>query len=229
MTITQLLMTAVPLILFSTFVSAGINEQICMSGFQNRTPDFILDTALGSRHASTIHGINGPQTAGGSRGFDTELDAVLAASNIYNPLSIDEDREYIGAVLELDGSYFYTVGVGKKGENAIVVRARVPKSYSLVAFWHTHGAPAIERRYFSDADMHLVRSYGKPFYLADYTGRLCPTAWRSGFLYRACGQSGFAQERGIFEGESGTGTGRGGIDGLYCPGCMTSGINGGPI
>ena len=160
------------LVFNAAFVDAGVNNHVCSAELQYKLSDFILDTARKGSGASVIHGREIHDSYGNILGYGTEIDAVMAATNRYNPLSIDEDREYIGAVLEKDGYYFYTVGVGISGEDRVVVRARIPGSYSVVAFWHTHGASAHVRQFFSNADMHLVRSYNRPLYLADFTGSL---------------------------------------------------------
>jgi len=106
------------------------------------------------------------------RVFGTALAAVVAASDFYNPRSIAEDREYMGAVLYRDGHYYYTAGAGLRGQDRITVRVPVPKGSDIIAFWHTHGAPRWERRFFSGVDTDLATSWKTPFYLADYTGTL---------------------------------------------------------
>ncbi|MGI9295455.1 MAG: DUF4329 domain-containing protein [Pseudomonadales bacterium] len=104
--------------------------------------------------------------------FDSPLAAVLAAENEYNPLSIAQDREFIGAVLRHHGVYRYTVGQGLTGEDTVTVRLAVPRGAEIVAFWHTHGAAGHGRNYFSAVDTALVNSWNKPFYMADYSGTL---------------------------------------------------------
>ena len=42
----------------------------------------------------------------------------------------------------------------------------------MVAFWHTHGDRDVRNRFFSPIDADLVRTWQRPFYLADYTGLL---------------------------------------------------------
>ncbi len=41
--------------------------------------------------------------------FATELEAVIAAANSYNPLSIGEGREFVGTIFEADGKFGFTV------------------------------------------------------------------------------------------------------------------------
>ena len=107
-----------------------------------------------------------------SRAYEGELEAVIAASQLYNPRSIEEDREYMGAVLQKGNDYHYTVAPGEAGEDRITVRVAVPAGASIVAFWHTHGAEAHAREYFSEVDTKLVADWKLPLYLADYTGVL---------------------------------------------------------
>lgn len=104
--------------------------------------------------------------------FQTEVDAVVAAATRYNPQSIREDREYLGAILHDGECYTYTVGAGKPGRDRVTVRIVIPAGNEVVAFWHTHGARRDSNRYFSDVDTQLVESSRKRFYLADHTGAL---------------------------------------------------------
>lgn len=104
--------------------------------------------------------------------FSSPLAAVMAAENEYNPLSIAQDREFIGAILLHNGAYSFTVGQGLSGEDTVTVRVAVPRGAEIVAFWHTHGAAGQGRRYFSGVDTALVNSWNKPFYMADYSGTL---------------------------------------------------------
>jgi len=136
--------------------------------------------------------------------FSSELGAVIAAADRYNPISINQDREFIGAVLKLDHCYTYTVTAGKRGADQVSARIRVPVGAEIVAFWHTHGVARHSNRYFSAIDAGLVRHQNKPFYLADYTGRLKvlkPGAARLSFSQaRRLGlpaRSGFAAGRGV--------------------------------
>ncbi|MFK7864214.1 MAG: DUF4329 domain-containing protein [Pseudohongiellaceae bacterium] len=104
--------------------------------------------------------------------FLTESEAVIAAANIYNPLSIQEDREYMGAIYKTAAGFQFTVNAGRKSTNRISMSIPEDDFDSVVAFWHTHGDAAPSRRYFSDTDTHTALKYSRPFYLADYTGYL---------------------------------------------------------
>ena len=116
--------------------------------------------------------MNSMQAYGNPNSYNNEIEAVVAASDEYNPRSIEEDREYMGAILYSHGRYSYTVEGGEVGQDQITVRIRVPAGSSIAAFWHTHGAAANDRSYFSEVDTTLATEWNKPFYLADYTGVL---------------------------------------------------------
>jgi hypothetical protein len=106
------------------------------------------------------------------RKFASVKEAVVAAANRYNPISVEQDREFLGAIVLLDGDYRYTVGYGESGQDTVNLRLRLPKNAKVVAFWHTHGDAAPNRRYFSEIDTKLAMQWQLPFYLADYTGAL---------------------------------------------------------
>ena len=105
--------------------------------------------------------------------FTSELEAVTHAMNNYNPLSIQEDREYIGAIYQLpEGDFIYSVAPGVIGSDT--VKARIPKLQSgrIVAFWHTHGGAHWSRKFFSDIDTSLVKQWQLPFYMGSADGNL---------------------------------------------------------
>lgn len=104
--------------------------------------------------------------------FQTEAAAVLAAANIYNPVSIVEDREFMGAIIKRNDGFYFTVTAGVSGEDSVSISIPKPIWNDVVAFWHTHGSEAPHHRYFSEIDTRVVQELGRPFYLADYTGRL---------------------------------------------------------
>ncbi len=104
--------------------------------------------------------------------YQSELAAVKAAADIYNPLSIREDREYMGTIYIVGDQFAYTVTAGARGANSVALKIPRANWNNTVAFWHTHGDSSSHHRYFSDVDTQTVEKYGKPFYLADYTGFL---------------------------------------------------------
>jgi hypothetical protein len=108
--------------------------------------------------------------------FESELQAVQHASNLYNPASVREDREYMGVIFRHSAHvgflFGYTVGAGEAGHDTVSVRARIPPGSEIVAFWHTHGAGHWTRQYFSPTDTRLARDWGVPFYMAAADGQL---------------------------------------------------------
>jgi len=108
----------------------------------------------------------------GNQVYATELGAVIAAVNRYNPVSIAEDREFIGAILVGDAGYIFTVSAGKRGQDRVSARIEVPEGFEVSAFWHTHGRAGPLRDRFSNLDSQLVLTWNKPFYLATPGGRL---------------------------------------------------------
>lgn len=110
--------------------------------------------------------------------FLSELDAVRAAADRYNPMSIRENREYMGAIFESQGRFGYTVTATSSSKDNWQLKIPRVDWDGVRAFWHTHGDASSHHRYFSDADTHSVKKFGLPFYLADYTGYL--KVFRSG-------------------------------------------------
>ncbi len=94
----------------------------------------------------------------------------ISAMDEYNPVSIAEDREYMGVILQDDGHYFYTVTRGQRRSDNISIRIQRSMLPCVTALWHTHGSPARERQYFSDVDTRSANSHGRCSYLGDYTG-----------------------------------------------------------
>jgi len=142
---------------------ASRNEPIVLPGVNTETMNAFPDSDLDANQLDLVQS---------KELFNSELDAVTAASERFNPISIAEDREYMGAILQNKQYYFYTAGQGETGHDQVTVRVKIPAGSSIVAFWHTHGAAEDSRKYFSEIDTELALSWNKPFYLADYTGEL---------------------------------------------------------
>lgn len=104
--------------------------------------------------------------------FQSEREAVIAAMNSFNPHSIREDREYMGAIFREGDRYAYSVVAGSRGRDRISLRVAGSEWERVSAFWHTHGGMHSANRYFSARDTELVDTYKKPLYLGDYTGYL---------------------------------------------------------
>ena len=104
--------------------------------------------------------------------YTSELEAVKAATDLYNPLSIRQDREYMGTIYR-SGHYFgYTVFANARGADRFSFTVPAQQRRAVVAFWHTHGRASPLHQYFSQVDTRLVKQLGKPLYLADFTGVL---------------------------------------------------------
>ncbi len=145
---------------------AGLGKNACVV---NEKKSILYDRLL-AHNNQIIYGDGHDALA--QQGFLSELEAVKAASDRFNPISIAEDTEFIGAILKRNGQYFYSAQRGAPGRDQVSLHFRYPKTYDLVAFWHTHGAEAKERNYFSDFDTRVVEQTGKPFYLSDFSGEL---------------------------------------------------------
>lgn len=131
--------------------------------------------------------------------YATEVAAVTAAANRFNPDSILKDREYMGVILEKDGLYFYTYTVGHRGYDEITTLLPGAEFGKTVALWQTHGRAAYKNRFFSPSDTDVAKRLELPFYLADHTGELkvykpgdetlpILTAQREGFYQRGAAQ-----------------------------------------
>ncbi len=143
--------------------------------------------------------------------FASERHAVEAAVARFNPHSIREDREYLGAIIALPNAdesdddrpvYRYLVARGKPGQDRVRIQLPMPKGAEIVAFWHTHGAHGPHRHLFSGSDTRLVRKTGKPFYLADANGDL--RVYRPGHKLLSAGlrhRMGLTAGHGYAEGE----------------------------
>jgi hypothetical protein len=92
----------------------------------------------------------------------------------YNPVSIKEDREYIGAVYRLHNGqgFVYSFAPGVAGSNEVRASVIRLKDASFVSFWHTHGADHWTRKYFSNTDTGLVNKWQLPLYMACADGKL---------------------------------------------------------
>lgn len=104
--------------------------------------------------------------------FNSINEAVVAATNRYNPISLREDREFMGTIYTRGDEYGYTVSSGRPGTGASNIHIKQSALRDVVAFWHTHGKAAAQFKYFSSHDAALVSDMARPLYLADYTGRL---------------------------------------------------------
>ncbi|MDM3870765.1 DUF4329 domain-containing protein [Porticoccus sp. W117] len=137
--------------------------------------------------------------------YATEVAAVTAAANRFNPDSIRKDREYMGTVLEKDGLYYYTYTVGHRGHDEITTMLPDSEFGKAVALWQTHGRVSHKNRFFSPSDTDVAKRLELPFYLADHTGELkvynpgddtlpLLTAQRKGFYVRGASEGSLVKD-----------------------------------
>ncbi|NKB33485.1 MAG: DUF4329 domain-containing protein [Pseudomonadales bacterium] len=104
--------------------------------------------------------------------FESELAALRAAVDIYNPISIQENREFLGTIYRYEDGYSYTVAAGERYSSSFSIRITETQLSTIVGLWHTHGNSSPNHRYFSEDDTRTAEQLNLPFYLADYTGYL---------------------------------------------------------
>lgn len=107
-----------------------------------------------------------------SQAFPRIRAALDALSISYHRRSILQDREYMAAILEDNGVYRVTVQAGSPGKDKVRMNIRLKTGQTLVALWHTHGAPGGRREMYSAADSRTVTTTGVPFYLSTPLGKL---------------------------------------------------------
>ncbi|MBX2859088.1 MAG: DUF4329 domain-containing protein [Cellvibrionaceae bacterium] len=104
--------------------------------------------------------------------FDSTNSAAIAAANAFNPSSVAQDREFIGAIYRCANHYHYSLAAGRRGSGKASIRVGRFPGCRVTAMWHTHGNENSRHRYFSDLDTQLAETLQVPFYMADYTGHL---------------------------------------------------------
>ncbi len=100
-----------------------------------------------------------------SQAFPRIRAALDILSISYHRRSIQEDREYVAAILEDNGVYRVTIQAGSPGEAKVRMKIRPKKGQTLVALWHTHGVPRRLSERFSATDRKTARTTGVPLYL----------------------------------------------------------------
>lgn len=104
--------------------------------------------------------------------FSSERTALSEVAAEVGADSIASDVEYVGALYRADVGLRVNVGRGCPGEDGFTIRLPVPEGHTLIAFWHTHGAPGAHRALFSPEDFALVAAQRRPFYLITPAGEL---------------------------------------------------------
>ncbi len=108
-----------------------------------------------------------------SQAFPRIRAALDALSRSYHRRSILQDREYAAAIFEENGVYRVTVQKERRGSrHKVIMKIRRKKSQTLVAVWHTHGAPGPSQEYFSPTDRKTARTTGVPMYLTTPLGKI---------------------------------------------------------
>lgn len=103
--------------------------------------------------------------------YDTLEAAVLAAGGIFNPLSIEQDREVGGGIVQdSDGKFYFTFTLGQPKTGKVDMVIRKPRSHKLVAIWHSHGAHGPSRHRFSKGDIESAQKLGVDSYMVDSRG-----------------------------------------------------------
>jgi hypothetical protein len=98
--------------------------------------------------------------------FESEVEAVKAMKEHCLAESKRENAEHVGAILQTgDGRFLVTHGKADPQQESVTFSIRRPASSTLVALWHTHGAPGRQTERFSIQDGQTVRDTGLPFYL----------------------------------------------------------------
>ncbi|HEX7036415.1 MAG TPA: DUF4329 domain-containing protein [Pseudomonadales bacterium] len=96
--------------------------------------------------------------------------AVTALSDCYFDRSLDEDREYVAAILQTPQGFVGLVMVNEPGHDRFHLRFRLAADERLVALWHTHGAAGPSRELFSSADTRVANELGLHSYLTTPAG-----------------------------------------------------------
>lgn len=99
-----------------------------------------------------------------SAAFDTAEQAALAG--LQAAKSVSEEFEAGGLVLKCDADFLFTVPVSSNMTHHVEFQARVPKSCTIAAMFHTHPAKHGDLARFSDSDVKMVRSTNVPSYIA---------------------------------------------------------------
>lgn len=131
-----------------------------------------ISSALSFLSLLFSHSMLAESSAFEATSYNSELEAVIAAANTYNPLSVKEDREYFGIIFREREKFYFTVSKANRRSNSFQFKISAEQFTKATALWHTHGGIYSSHRYFSDTDTDSADRLKLPFYLADYTGYL---------------------------------------------------------
>jgi hypothetical protein len=107
--------------------------------------------------------------------FPTADAAAKWAASVFNPASIEDDREFGGAIYHdpENNDYYVTYNPAEQGKGTIIAaREKGKTSHKVAAHWHTHGKPIRGAERMSQQDMQSALANGVPMYMADGSGRI---------------------------------------------------------
>lgn len=106
--------------------------------------------------------------------FNTAEDAAIAALNTVNPLSVSDDRVYIGEVFEADGQYSYAWSRLDARDDGGRVTLEHASDAETVALFRTSGRDNVRlnNRSMSSLDRQATRRFDVDYYVADSSGEL---------------------------------------------------------
>ena len=134
-------------------------------------PIFLCSMIFFSMHSEAIETIKTERLA--TLSFTTELGAVIAMKQAFLDESIRMNAEHVGAILKTaEGRFLVTHGRGEPDQESLQFSVGRTASETIVAFWHTHGAPGRSTERFSIEDGDTVRNTGIPFYLITPKGQI---------------------------------------------------------
>ena len=133
--------------------------------------------------------------------------AAAAASSIFNAMSIPEDVEVGGGIVQhaKTGKYYYSFTLGDPGAGTVNIAFMKRPDDQLVGVWHTHGKVDATTHLFSSEDIDVADQLGMPLYMADGQGhlrRVQPGAKKRKIKYKYPGSIGFwGTAENVSEGE----------------------------
>jgi hypothetical protein len=106
--------------------------------------------------------------------FDTAESAAIAALNVVNPLSVSDDRVYIGEVFQVDGQYGYAWSRLDPRDDGGRVTLAHSSDAETVALFRTSGRDNVRlnNRSMSSLDRQATRRLDVDYYIADSSGEL---------------------------------------------------------
>ncbi len=104
--------------------------------------------------------------------FKTAEEAAAHAAALFNPLSIQDDKEFGGFILKDRDGYYFNYAIGEKGAGRVAFNKNRPLGHQHVGIWHSHGGPGHAREFFSEGDHEVATRLNLPSYMVDDKGNL---------------------------------------------------------